>query len=453
MKVFVNKKLQKLSTLLDGNIYIVGGFTRNFLITGKPSGDIDLATPLKKEELLPKIKELFTKIAEYENTGTIKFSDEETNEDFELTTFRKESYRKGGTHTPEKIEFTTDITEDAKRRDFKINAIYYDIKEDKIIDPLGGIEDIKNKTISTTSSDREVFSEDGLRLMRLARLKGELGFEIEEKTLLEAKKYAKNILDISKERIFDELNKILVADTKYPFSPKYAHYDALMVLNETRVLDYIIPELTEGRFMEQRKDFHKYDVLTHSLKSVQYADKSIRLTALLHDVGKPYCMKKFSKYHEHAKYGEIIAGKILNRLKAPKKVTEKTKRLISLHMLDMKEEMKENKIRRYIALNADIFNELMLLKQADFTACKDDFSINQTVIKWRNIYKKMKEENLPLSIKELKISGEDLIGIVPDKKIGLILKELLFYALNDKNNNQKEKLIKEAIRLKERFDD
>ncbi|MBR2614708.1 MAG: CCA tRNA nucleotidyltransferase [Clostridia bacterium] len=451
MKNFINKKLQTLSTILDGNIYIVGGFVRNFLITGTPSGDIDLATPLKKEDLLPKIKELFTKIGEYENTGTIKFSDEETNEEFELTTFRKESYRKGGTHTPEKIEFTTDIVEDAKRRDFKINAIYYDIKAGKIVDPLNGIEDIKNKVISTTSSNREVFSEDGLRLMRLARLKGELGFDIEEKTLLEAKKYAKNIVDISKERILDELNKILVADIKYPFSPKYAHYDGLKVLDETRVLDYILPELTKGRFMEQRKDFHSYDVLEHSLRTVKYADKSIRLPALLHDIGKPYCMEEFAKYHEHAKYGEIIAGKVLNRLKAPKKVISKVKRLTLLHMLDMKKEMREGKIRRYIADNLDIFEELLLLKQADFSACKDDLSTNHTVIRWRSIYEKMALEKVPLSLKDLAVKGTDLVGIIPEEKIGEILKELLYFCLNNGKNNQKEKLIKRALNIKNSF--
>ena len=316
MKIKFNDNLVKLANAMPCSIYAVGGYVRNYLINQKTSSDIDLSSSLLTEELLPYLDKFgFRIIATYDRTGTVVFSD--GTQKYEYSAFRSESYAKGE-HTPEKTVFKVSLYEDALRRDFKCNAIYYDVKNQEFVDPLGGIEDVKNKMLDTVTSPEKVFCHDGLRLMRLARFSGDLGFMATEDVLKIAKKYANNIKDISSERICEELKKILVADTAHEFSPKDGHYKALKVLDDAKVIDQILPEIARGRGMAQRKDYHKYDVLEHTLKTVLYADKSIRLAALFHDIGKPLCMLKNGKYHGHDVVGADLAREALNRLKFDK---------------------------------------------------------------------------------------------------------------------------------------
>ena len=305
MNKILPKNLISLAKEFDKPLYLVGGAVRNYLIDHSLSSDLDICAAIPMEQFVEGAKNCgFIISATYKRTGTVLFVDK--NNHYEYTTFRKERYV-GGVHTPEYTEFTEDITEDAKRRDFKCNAIYYDIKNQQIIDVLGGVEDIKNKRLDTVQEPDKVFCSDGLRLMRLARFTGELNFKPTDSVIEGARKYSDNILDISPERIYAELKLILGSDSKYPFSDPMGHYNALKVLDETRVLDKIIPELTAGRGMAQRADFHKFDVLEHSLKSVLYSKKEIRLGALLHDIGKPFCFLKNGRYHGHADEGEKIA--------------------------------------------------------------------------------------------------------------------------------------------------
>ncbi len=444
MKLTLDKKIREIANDLDKPLYVVGGYVRNFLIDKSLSSDIDLCAPIRVEELLPKLKEFgFIIQCEYKRTGTVVFSDGCNR--YEFTSFRRESYNDGGEHTPTKTDFTDDIFLDATRRDFKCNAIYYDIAKDEVVDVLGGVEDVGKKVLTTVKSAEEVFKHDGLRLLRLARFCGELDFTIDNETLSGAKKYAENIKDISPERIFDELKKILVCDTKYPFSNKLGHYNALKVLDDCGVLDYIIPELTKGRNMKQRSDFHNYDVLEHSLRCAMYADKSIRLSALLHDVGKPYCMINFSKYHDHAKYGKDIAREVLLRLKADKKTIEEVCFLTENHMLEVKKELEDGEIAFFIAKNNKWIKKLLFIMQADFSACKDDLEKASTVEKWCKIMEKMKKNNIPFSPKELDIKGEDLLKIgVKRENISKVLEFLLKEVCFMNVENDKEKLIKKA---------
>ena len=195
--------------------------------------------------------------------------------------------------------------------------------------------------------------------------------------------------------------------------------------------------------MEQRKDFHDHDVLEHTLRAVKYSHKSIRLVALLHDVGKPYAMIKDGKYYSHAIYGETIAKKILKRLKASSKTIGETTRLIKLHMIDVDLSMSENKLKKFIVKNAHIFDKLKLLRQADYSACKDDLAKCPSITKWEKIYDKMIALNTPFSIADLKISGTDLIanGYV-GKEIGSTLEKIFDLAILDPTINDREKLLK-----------
>lgn len=441
IQIPLDERISALAGELQKPLYLVGGYVRNYLIDKSLSEDIDLAGELSPEALLPRLEGVGLKpLAEYKKTGTLVFGAKGLK--CEYTAFRKDVYSVGGGHKPEKTIPTTDILEDALRRDFKCNAVYYDVKNQKIVDPLGGVEDIKNKVLDTVKVPEEVFSHDGLRLMRLARFCGELNFTPTKEVLESARANANNVLDVSAERIYAELVRALVSDTKYSFSDKKGHYTALKMLDKTQVLDKIIPELTLGRGMKQRADYHDYDVLEHSLKTVLYAPQEIRLYALLHDVAKPYCMERDGKYHFHAVEGEKIAEKVLKRLKAPIKIIDNAKRLAKYHMLDMKRDMREAKLRRFIVDNLDILPSLLALKQADFSACKDCLDECSTVKKWKELHAKMLLDGTPFSIKDLQVTPVELQELgFKGVRLGNKLKQLFYLCVENSKLNQKERLI------------
>ena len=440
-KLKLPQKIEELADTLSRPLFVVGGYVRNYLINKTLSADIDICGDFNVDEISNASQKIgFKIVATYKRTGTVVLSI--GNLKCEYTSFRKEIYAEGGNHKPIAIEFTNDILLDAKRRDFKCNAVYYDIKNGKYLDVLGGIKDINDKILDTVIEPEKVFCSDGLRLMRLARFSSELGFTPTEKVVKVAKKYADNISDISAERIYTELKYILNADEKYSFSPKNAHYIGLKILSDIGVLGKIIPELELGRDMPQRKDYHNYDVLTHTLKSVLYASKSVRLASLLHDIGKPICMINNGKYHGHDMVGVEIAQKILNRLKVDNATIKEIKFLVGAHMKDLDCKMGENKVKKFIVKNYKLLPKLYALKQADFSACKDDLSTCPTIIKWKKIEKDMKRKGVPFSIKELKISATDLINLgYKGKDIHETLDKLLNLCIENPKLNVKEKLL------------
>ena len=440
MNALFNEKLHILSKNSPKPLYVVGGAVRDALLglQGK-NVDFDLSSPMSTEEfLLAADKSGFTANAVYKNTGTVKLKDS-NGKDYEFTSFRSDKYVRG-LHTPSEIFFTEDITLDAKRRDFTANAVYYDLKEDRFVDPLGGIEHIQQKRLVTVDRAEKVFGEDGLRLMRLARQAGQLGFTPDEKTLEGARKNACLIKDISPERIYTELTLILSADEKY--SIPYGHYHGLTVLKQIGVLQTIIPELGLGEGMTQRADFHRYDVLEHSLRACKYAEKEIRLAALLHDVGKPYCKLKDGNSFDHPAEGARIAEEILNRLKAPKKLIREVVELTNYHMYDFDLKTKESKVRKFIVLHYPIIDSLLKIKQADYSGCMDDLSPCPTGEKWRTIIQKMQAENVPFTVKQLAVSGKDLQEAeLPTSRLSEILNALLLHLAISPRENKKERLI------------
>lgn len=423
MRLDLSENLTKLASLCPFPLYVVGGRVRDWL-AGLVSdrADTDICAPASADDFIAAAQKCSFKVdAIYRNTGTVKISCGK--EEYEFTSFRTDEYVRGG-HVPTNIRFTDDIFADARRRDFKCNAVYYDIKSQQTVDPLGGGKDIKVRLLTAVAPPGKVFGEDGLRLMRLARIAAQTGF-VPSRDCVEAATFHRGLIrDVSKERVAAELNLILQADGRYGISG--AQYRGLEILKETGVLAEILPELCEGEGMQQRKDFHDHDVLEHSLLSVKYAHPSVRLAALLHDVGKPYCFKNTGKFANHEREGARIAVEILSGLRFPAKVIEETERLISQHMYDFDCAARENKVRRFILKNADIFQKLMYLKQADYSACKDDLSEAPSVKKFRYVYSKMQSEGVPFSLKELKIKGNDLIALgFPPVTVGDTLEKLL----------------------------
>lgn len=440
MKRYIPDNLIQLAKECPFPLYVVGGSVRDFL-AGFPlrSPDWDICAAGREEDFIAAAEQCgFSVKSVYRNTGTVKLKDL-AGAEYEFTRFRSDKYVRG-THTPTEITFTDDMEVDARRRDFCANAVYYDIKAEKFCDPLGGMKDIKHKILRTVMPARKVFGEDGLRLMRLARQSAELGFSPDEEAVNGAREHRALIRDIAPERIYKELDLILHADEKH--GDREAVYRGLKILHQTGVLMEILPELAIGDGMKQRSDFHDHDVLEHSLRCAKYAPSRIRLAALLHDVGKPFCMLRDGKYHLHAEEGERIAAEILTRLKAPKKLAEEVVRLVGLHMRDYDLNMKESKVRLEIVNCFPFLDDLFALKQADFSACKDDLSPAPSVVKWKAVIEQMKREGAPFTVKELAVNGNDLLktGLAPER-VGAVLHELLAYCASDGSRNEREGLL------------
>ncbi|MGN1077610.1 MAG: CCA tRNA nucleotidyltransferase [Candidatus Gallimonas sp.] len=443
MKIPLPQSLISLAGSCERPLYLVGGFVRDFLrgrIAERP--DYDLSSPMTEEELLKSARDAgFTVTAVYRNTGTVKLVDGEGN-GYEFTRFRSDKYVRG-LHAPTEITFTEDAETDARRRDFCANAVYYDVKREEFLDPLDGIADIRNKTLRTVRSADRVFGEDGLRLLRLARIAAETDFSPDEECLGGAKEHAALLSDIFPERIFSELNLLLHADKKGG-SP----YRGLCLLRETETLKYFLPELWAGNGLAQRKDFHDHDVLEHTFRCVKYSPPNIRFAALLHDAGKPFCYMRDGNFHDHAREGAAIAGQILSRLKAPKKLTQDTQTLVLLHMKDFDLKMKESKIRRTAVEYDPLMEDLLALFQADYSACKDDLSPAPVAVKWRSVLDRMKKEGAPRNLKELAVKGGDLIDAgVPPVQTGRALNDLLSFAAENGARNARETLLRRAVKF------
>lgn len=444
MLLISDPKIINLSRSLPSPLYVVGGCVRNYLIDGSVADDIDLAAPIPVGELFSYLEKYGIEIvADYKRTGTVVFKTDRRK--YEFTSFRKDEYTSGGAHIPIKTSFTENILDDARRRDFKCNAVYFDIARGEIVDPLGGTEDIKNKILDTVVEPSVVFGHDGLRLMRLARFAGELGFSPTPSVMAAAKNNSENIKDISAERVYDELKKILASDGKYPFSDPRGHYVGLKILDETGVLDYIIPELTLGRGMSQTEVYHNYDVLEHSLRATLYSDRSVRLATLLHDVAKPYCKIRYGRYRLHGEEGGAMAERVLKRLKTDNKTIKTVKFLVGAHMYDFDWQEDKTAVRKFIVKNFQFIKSLLLVKQADYSGYKDDLSVCGVVKKWENIIAETETDGTPFCLKDLDISAEDLLNAgVPTDKIGKVLDILWDKTIENPTTNEKSKLIESA---------
>ncbi|MBR2375842.1 MAG: CCA tRNA nucleotidyltransferase [Clostridia bacterium] len=448
MRKILPENLLRLANVCPRPLYVVGGSVRDFLAClslnrATKAWDWDISSPMPAEafEHLAKSQGFVVK-STFRNTGTVKLQDKDGIE-YEYTCFRSDKYVRG-IHVPVESYFTDDIRLDALRRDFTANAVYYDLQKGVFVDPLNdGLAAISEKRLSTVAPAEKVFGEDGLRLLRLARQAAQSGFAPDRECLQGATQNAALIQDISSERIFTEFTALLNADQKHGVQD--GHYRGLRILEQTGVLRYILPELTLGKGMSQRADFHNYDVLEHSFRAVLYVDPRVRFAALLHDVGKPACAISDGNTYEHATQGAAIAKTILQRLKAPKRFTERVCQLVQYHMYDFNCQTGENKLRRFFVTHSELLEDLLLLKQADFSACKDDLAVAPTCARWRALLSKMRLENTPFSLKELALTGKDVLELgAPPATVAGVLNALLLHTATEPKDNVKERLLRLA---------
>jgi len=406
--------------------YAVGGSIRD-LIMNRESSDFDIATNALPNE----IASVFPKAKPYGNFGTMLVIAKGTK--VEITPYRDDAPGRKPHYT-----FGGSIYTDLARRDFTINSIAYDPIADKFLDPFGGREDIKQGIIRCTGSTKRIW-EDPLRAMRAARFQAQLGFRIESSTLYALKAHAEKLNSISKERIRDELTRLVTGD--YCF-------DGLVTLVVTDLMKYIIPELMAGMgMMHYNKPL---DVLEHNLMACKIIRNTLplRLAALLHDVGKPQAAVKAKKGLEfpgHHTESAIMADSILKRLRFETKTIKKVVLLIRNHMFFYTPDSPISHLRKLIStVGWHNIYDLIDLRIADRIASDFDKIFSPGLKKLISDLEILKDEHSDYQIKDLAVSGQDIIdelGITPGPKVGRLLKRLLEVVIEDPKLNTKEQLL------------
>jgi tRNA nucleotidyltransferase (CCA-adding enzyme) len=441
------KEVQEIMTTLKEagfEAYAVGGCIRDLLIGQEPK-DWDVTTNAKPE----RIQELFPDNV-YENTfGTVSVktgSDDSSLAIIEITPYRLEGKYTDKRH-PDEIKFGDNLDDDLWRRDFTVNALAMDL-DGNIIDNHQGRKDISNGVIRTVGDPTERFSEDALRMLRAVRFTAMLGFKIEKETFLAIQKNASWLEAISKERIRDEFIKIIESDR--------AH-EGVLLLEESGLMQYIIPEMREGIGVDQNLH-HIYTVWEHDTLSLKYtAEKKyslpIRLAALFHDIGKPQSKRGeglHSTFYGHEVVGTRMVAGIMERLKFSKELSEKVVRLVRYHMFFyMPDEVTASSVRRLLAnVGKENVEDLLKLREADRIGSGRPKAVPYKLRHLKFMIDKVSKD--PISVKMLKINGHDImteLGAPPGPIVGLILNSLLVEVLDDPSKNNPEYLCKQATKL------
>lgn len=433
-----------LNTLKDAGFegYIVGGSVRDFLLGQEPK-DWDITTNATPEEIQKIFPDNF-----YENnflTVTVKTGSKKIKE-IEVTTYRLEAAYSDKRH-PDQVKFAKTLKEDVSRRDFTINAMAMDLDKN-VIDLFDGQADLKNKIIRTVGNPDERFSEDALRMLRAVRFAATFNFTIEEKTTEAIKKNSLWIEAVSKERIRDELVKIVMSDFAF---------NGIELLRQLNLLKFILPELEENYGVGQNKH-HIYDCYQHALKALEYTAKKkygmhVRLAALFHDIGKPRVKSGDglnSTFYNHEMVGAKMTSQILNRLKFSNKDIEKITKLVRAHMFYYNvDEVSESSVRRLVRnVGPENMEELLQVREADRIGSGVPKAEPYKLRHLKYIIDKVSKD--PISVKMLKVNGQDImavLGIEPGPRIGQMLDALLGEVLDDPKKNTKKILTARILEL------
>ncbi len=444
MPIFITDILTRL-TEAGFEAYIIGGSVRDWLL-GKDSKDWDITTNARPEQIL----EIFPD-AKYENKfGTVLVAIRDENEKatdvIEITTYRSEQGYSDH-RRPDEVQFEDSLEKDLSRRDFSINAMAM-AKDGVIVDLFNGEKDLKKKTIRTVGEPEDRFKEDALRMLRAVRFACQLGFEIEGKTERAIGKLAGNIKFIANERIRDELVKILASD--FPS-------EGIIKLHELKLLNYIIPELEEGVDMKQNHH-HTRNVFDHNVLSLKYCPNpvwQVRFAALMHDIGKPRTKKIINgaaTFYNHEIVGAKMVEKIMKRLHFSSDDLERIVNLVRNHMFYYNvDEVTAASVRRLIRkVGEENLSDLIDLRVADRLGSGVAKAVPYKLRHLQYMMDKVRHD--PVSVKMLKINGEDLMKILkiePGPKIGAMLDVLLSEVIEEPELNTQEYLAKRSQELYE----
>lgn len=423
--------------------YVVGGCVRDSILGRKPE-DWDVTTSARPEQ----VKELFPRTIDTgikHGTVTVMLG----KEGFEVTTYRIDGEYEDNRH-PKDVRFTPDLEEDLKRRDFTINAMAYN--EDRgLVDIFGGMEDIRTGVVRCVGDPLERFREDALRMLRAIRFSAQLGYVIDDATKEGIRELAPTLKNISAERIQTELVKLLVSP-----NPDY-----LRTAYELGVTKVFFPEFDIAMVTEQKHPHHMYSVgehTLHSLKGVE-PDKKMRLAMLLHDIGKPATLtvdaQGITHFHDHPAISEKMAKEFLHRLKFDNDTLHAVCKLVLFHDYGNGVEPDMRIVRTAVSkIGEEAFPALFEVKRADVLAQSDYLQREklELIDRWQQLYDKVREQKQCVSLKDLAVTGSDLIeaGWKPGKELGEILKILLDFVLEQPDLNTKEMLLAEALKYRKK---
>jgi len=408
--------------------FIVGGALRDSVL-GRQANDWDVATDATPDS----VHDLFPEMTSFNlKHGTVTLVSKGRH--FEVTTFRGT----GG--------FSLRIEEDLAHRDFTFNAMAYDITNKRIIDPFEGQRDIEKKVVRAVLNPSERFHEDPLRMMRAIRFSLELGYAIEPETLMAIKTMAQAIDIVAKERVRDELLKILMV--RRPSA-------GFHLMRKSGLLKRIMPELAEG-YRKRQNNYHRYTIYRHIMETVDSikGDLVLRLSALFHDIAKPRVRKKINgrwRFFGHATASAAITKEIMMRLKLSNDRIARVTHLIGHHMFDYKQELSDKAVRRFIKrIGADNVDDLIDLRKADDLAHGWGRDFEKDIEKFKNQIDSQIKKSYPFTISDLAVNGHDVVnvaGLHSGPRVGRILNQLLEEVIEKPEYNRKDKLVEIVKRM------
>jgi tRNA nucleotidyltransferase (CCA-adding enzyme) len=419
--------------------WIVGGCVRDSML-GRPVSDWDVATEAPPQSLMKVFPRAIPTGLQH-GTVTLVIGGHH----YEITTLRGETTYSDG-RRPDAVHFVQEITADLARRDFTVNAIAVDPKSGHVVDPFGGTADLASKTLRAVGDPQQRFSEDGLRVLRAARFSATLEFDIEPATFAAIEPTLDTFRKVSAERVRDEWVKTMKA--RRPSR-------AFGVMKESGILGVSCPELLEGVGMEQNK-WHAFDVWGHAMACMDACagDPTLRIAALLHDVGKPRSRAFSDKtkdytFYDHDRIGAEIADPICQRLRFSNDERQRIVALVRHHLFHY-DAWSDAAVRRWIRrVGKERIEDLFLLNEADLRG-KADVVPDETfasLVAMKAHVAKVLEEGAALSTRDLAIDGHVLmkeLALKPGRIIGEVLEKLLEEVLVDPASNTREHLLERA---------
>ena len=450
------KIISKVAQENNQTVYIVGGYVRDLLMQRKAPTDIDFVTEQSGIELAKAVgKELGDlKVSVFKTYGTamIKYKDL----DLEFVGARKESYSEDSRKPA--VETGT-LEDDQKRRDFTVNALAISLNAEnfgELIDPFNGRKDMQNKILRTPLEPAQTYSDDPLRMMRAIRFASVLHFNIEENSLEAIKQEAERIKIVSMERIMVEFNKIMLSE-----KPSVG----LKLMEETTLLEKIIPELTALRGIEEVEGQTHKDNFWHTLEVVDNISKNtdnlwLRWAALLHDIGKAPTKKFVEKigwtFHGHEFLGSKMVKNLFTRLKLPlgtdMKYVQKMVKLSSRPIALIDDDATDSALRRLLFDAGEDLEDLFTLCKADITT-KNASKQEKFKKNFEYVAKKIKEVEEKDHVRNFQppISGEEIMemfSLKPGREIGILKEKVKEAILEGEIANDKDEarnfVIKEA---------
>ena len=414
--------------------YAVGGCVRDSLL-GRTPNDYDLTTQATPEQIC-RIFADHDLVRAGEKHGTIGVIIDHNI--YEITTFRTEGGYADSRH-PDWVKFVPTVEEDLARRDFTVNAMAYSPQRG-YVDPWGGQEDLENGILRAVGDPAARFSEDALRILRGVRFAVRFRLTPDPATRSAMEKLAPSMEQLARERVFDELCKLLPV------------VSATDLLRFRSILGQVLPELIPTFDFQQHTPHHIYDVFTHTAHVVEAApeDLVLRWAALLHDTGKPQAFYQDEDgrghFPSHAKYSAQIANAVLTRLKAPTALRERVVLLIAQHMTPLVPD--KRLLRRRLSQHGEeTVLQMLALQKADFGS-KGTGTAEETAVfgEIEACLQELLAEDACLHIKDLAVNGNDLmaLGFPAGPQLGKCLQHLLDQVLDEKLSNQKEILLKAA---------